>query len=224
MVYTFSQMGSSGLTTTRPIGVFIRYRRRWLKMTLPAGQSFHVAGTFWERLFSPLGTVRCMLSSSGVIADHIQSLDLPFSEWIFDVYIPTRELRTSCEPCKETTPEPGVRTGGCLPAQLSPAPLSSIPDGRRVTGPDGSHVAGWYVASTREDRVDETCVWHIAVFDAASQRLIRWWPHSVHSRHDTGEQTGSPVSSVSFSPSDPGVLIVAFEDGTTQRLAVNDPI
>ena len=94
-------MASPGLTTTRPIGVYIRYRRRWLKMTLPPGQSFEVAGSFREVLFSPLLTVRCMLWHSEVIADHVLSLGLPFSEWIHDVYIPIRALRTSCAPIKE---------------------------------------------------------------------------------------------------------------------------
>jgi hypothetical protein len=215
-------MADPGLTTTRPIPVYIRYRRRWLKMTLPPGQSFDVAGTFWERLFSPLGTVRCMLWQSGVIADHVLSLDLPFSEWIYDVYIPIRALRSSCVPCRKSAEEPEVRPRYGLPAQFSPAPLSSIPAGQRVGSPDGSRVAGWYLASTREDRVDETSIWHIAVFDAVSHRLIRWWPHSVHSRHDTGVQTGSPIASVAFVPSDPGVLLVAHEDGTTQRLELND--
>lgn len=215
-------MADPGLTTTRPIRVHLRYRRRWLKMTLPAGQSFSVAGEFWEVFFSPLGTVRCMLWRSDIIADHILSLDLPFSEWIHDVYIPIRALRTSCAPCKESAEEPRARPAYGLPAHLSPAALNSIPAGQRVTSPDGSRIAGWYLASTREDRFDETCTWHIAVFDAASQRLIRWWPHTVHSRHDTGSQNGSPISSVSWSPSDPGVLLVACEDGATQRLEVND--
>ena len=49
-------MARPGFTTTRSIRVHLRYRGRWLKMTLPAGQPFHVAGAFWERLFSPLGT------------------------------------------------------------------------------------------------------------------------------------------------------------------------
>lgn len=75
-----SQMASSGLTATRPIRVYIRYRRRWLKITLPQGQSFDVAGKFWEVLSAPLLTVRCMLWHSDVIADLVPSLDLPFSE------------------------------------------------------------------------------------------------------------------------------------------------
>lgn len=215
-------MAGKGLTTTRPIQVYVRYRRRWLKMRLPAGQSFDVAGKFWEVFFSPVLTVRCMLWHSDVIADHVMSLDLPYNELIHDVYIPIRALRTSCAPVKESTEKSDARPAYALPAQFSPAPLKSIPPGRRVTSPDGSRIAGWYLASTREDRFDETCIWHIAVFDAKSHRLIRWWPHSIHSRHDTGAQTGSPISSLKFAPSDPGLLIVSHEDGTTQRLEVNN--
>lgn len=223
--YHVGQMSSPGFATTRPVRVYIRYRRRWLKMTLPAGQSFNVAGGFWESFISPLFTVRCMLWHSDIIYEHVISLGLPCNDLIHDVYIPIRDLRASCAPLQEPAKDLGARPmqpAHGLPASLVPSPLTAIPPGRRVTSPDGSRIAGWYCASTREDRTDETRIWHIAVFDAESHRLIQWWPHSVHERKDTGEQNGSPISSVTFDPSAPGTLVVACEDGTTQRIELTE--
>jgi hypothetical protein len=92
----------------------------------------------------------------------------------------------------------------------------------RTTSADGTHVLGWYVESHREDRYDEDTDYQIKLFEVASETVVSSLSRGVHTKKDTGEDTGKEIESVKFQGKGNYEIVITYADRSKEVMKLRN--